>query len=118
MQPGLGDTRPGWDRTCADEAAALIAELTGVDVFAAFGLFSPSSLSEAKALLRAKGVRSVREMMNATFGKPISYRQAKRGDVALLGSAFGVVIGSEAVFFGGHAVPLKHIPEIWAVRHG
>lgn len=84
---------PDWrTRHCAEPAVARLREATGRDLWDELG-GCPRNPREAAEVLRKLGVTSFRDAVTAVLGDPINPRLAKRGDIALVDNALGIVRG-------------------------
>lgn len=108
---------PDWrTRHCAEPVADAIREAKGRDVWAELG-GCPRSWREAAALYRRAGVRSLAEVVTRVLGEPIDRKLARRGDVAMVRGALGIVRGEVAECFGA-TVPMREAEAVWPIRQG
>lgn len=110
-------TDPDWrTRHCAEPAADNIALKVARDIWAELG-GCPRSWREAANLYRRAGVRSLTELVTKLLGEPVDARLARRGDIAMVRGALGIVRG-EVIECMGAIVPLGEASTIWRVRGG
>lgn len=100
---------PDWrTRHCAEP---VVEAIRGRDIWAELG-GCPRSWREAAALYRRAGVRTLAELATKVFGEPIDRRRARRGDIAMVRGALGIVRG-EVIECMGATVPLREASLIW-----
>lgn len=106
---------PDWGtRHCAEPVVEAIQKATGRDIWAELG-GCPRSWREAAALYRRAGVRSLAELATKLLGPPANRRTARRGDIAMVRGALGIVRG-EVIECMGAVVPLSDASLIWRAR--
>lgn len=88
--------------------------MTGRDIWAELG-GCPRSWREGAELYRRAGVRSLAELATKLLGEPVSRRQARRGDLAMVRGALGIVRG-EVIECMGATVPLREASLFWHAR--
>lgn len=93
-----------------------ITKASGRDIWAELG-GCPRSWREAADLYRRAGVRSLAELVTKVLGEPVDRRLARRGDLAMVRGALGVVRG-EVIECMGATVPLNEASLIWRARGG
>lgn len=107
---------PDWrTRHCAEPVVEAIREATGRDIWAELG-GCPRSWREAADLYRRAGVRSLTELATRLLGPATDRRKARRGDVAMVRGALGIVRG-EVIECMGATVPLREADQVWPVFH-
>lgn len=105
---------PDWrTRHCAEPVAELIRERTGRDIWAELG-GCPRSWREAADLYRRHGCTSLAQVVGKALGEPVNRKLARRGDVAMVRGALGIVRG-EVVECMGATVPLAEAEFAWRV---
>lgn len=108
-------TDPDWrTRHCAEPVVETIREATGRDIWAELG-GCPRSWREAAALYRRAGVRSLAELVTRVLGEPVDRRRARRGDIAMVRGALGIIRG-EVIECMGATVPLREASLTWRAR--
>lgn len=114
MPSGSCVSDPDWrTRHCAEPVADLIRERTGRDIWAELG-GCPRSWREAADLYRRQGCKSLAGLVTKALGPPVNRRKARRGDIAMVRGALGIVRG-ELVECMGANVPLKEAEFAWRV---
>lgn len=88
--PGFSEV--GWDNHCTEPAAERLRQATGRDLWAELG-GCPRSWRDAAAFYRRLGVTNLRDAVTAILGPPIDRKLARRGDVAMVDGALGIVRG-------------------------
>lgn len=107
---------PDWKEHCGDLWRSHVLACTGRDICDIVGP-SPRRPSEWAAMMRRLGVRAMAGVVEAVHGGAIDRRLAQRGDMVRRGWAIGVCRGEVAEFFGGVALPMPQVDEVWPV-HG
>lgn len=99
-------------RHCAELAADAVREASGRDIWAELG-GCPRSWREAADVYRRLGARTLAGAVTAVLGDPLaSPRLARRGDIAIVRGALGVVRG-ELIECMGANVPLGEAGRAW-----
>lgn len=105
---------PDWrTRHCAEPVATRIEEATGRAIWAELG-GCPRSWRGAADLYRRAGVRSLSELVTKILGEPCDRKLARRGDIAMVRGALGIVRG-EVIECMGATVPLIEAEAIWRI---
>lgn len=66
--------------------------------------------------MRRLKVHGMRGVIGKVHGKPLPYRQARRGDIVRRGWAIGICRGDRAEFFGGEMTAMRDVDEAWRLR--
>lgn len=107
---------PDWgSEHCGDRWRAHVQDATGFDLTSITGP-SPRRRREWVSMMRRLNARDLAGVISAVHGQPYtSVRLAKRGDIARMGWAIGIVRGELAEFFGGVTVPIGNVDQAWPI---
>jgi hypothetical protein len=84
---------PDWATVhCTEPAAELVLKATGRDIWAELG-GCPHSWREAAEIYRRLGVTNLKDAVSAILGPPVDLGHARRGDIAMVDGALGIVRG-------------------------
>ena len=104
---------PDWERHCAEPAVEAVRRATGRDLWAELG-GCPRTWKEAAALYRRCGGCSLSDVVTAALGPPVAPKQARRGDVCIMGNALGICRG-DLVEYPNATFPLSQAEKAWRV---
>ena len=108
----------GWDRHCAEFAAAHVLAETGRDVWAELGGV-PRNAREAAALFRKLEARSLKSAVSrALRQRPVAAAQAMRGDLVLVMSGHIAALGicrGDLIECADNVLPIVRAECAWKV---